>query len=341
MNSVRTRVKTILSHALLAALAGCCGVAPALGQPPEHGQAVVYVGQLVPERGSGPAPESGLATLQAALDLAEQKFDEGYREVAIRVRPGRYARQRAETAGAGNGRHLVITAAGENGSAVFDGEDAVDTWLTIRARTGEPANLGVTGLAVTRYGTAITINGSREALDRLAQRIDITANTFDAIGQAAAGKGQPSTAVVRLVNTHNSRIAGNRFIHFRNAEKCTLLHALYVAHNSTANLIEDNQFEDGCGDAIRFRDASGDNIVRGNRFVDAWAQAPISDWYCDSSARSDCTKRTPECPSLGNRLIGNTMSAQHVPDKGMSAEFGDVETPLCPAGALAKRFITE
>lgn len=330
-------------HHLVAVTVACLlsGAAPALAQQPAKDDAVIYLSPSASANADGSTPEAGLGSLQAAIDLAQKKFADGYREVTIHVKPGRYLGQQARTAGAGKGHRLVITSVHEQGRAVFDGEDKVDTWLTIPGRVGEPTNMVVSGLTITHYGTAITMNGSRDDLSNAVSHVEIRANFFDAIGQASKTQGQPSTAVIRLVNGDDNQIVGNRFTHFRNAESCSLLHALYVAHHSTGNLIKDNQFADGCGDAIRFRDTSSDNLVQDNRFDDAWSNAPITDWYCDASSRTDCTKRTGECPSVDNRLVGNQMAAHHAPDKGMTAEFGPIQTTMCPAKPDAKRFIVQ
>jgi hypothetical protein len=310
----------------------------ALASPPGQNDAIIYVSPSPANTDAGTS-ELEQTSLQAAIELSQKKFAAGYRTVTIRVRPGRYLGQQNKTAGAGKGRRLIITTAQRHGDAVFDGEGQLSTWLAITGRKAEPANLIVSGLIVTGYMTAITMNGSRDDLDNVVSNVQIRSNVFDAIGQVDARRSEPSTAVIRLVNGDNNQIVGNVFTHFRNREKCSLLHAVYVAHNSTGNLIKDNRFEDGCGDAIRFRDASGNNLVHGNRFVDAWVTAPITDWYCDAASRSDCTKRDGECPSLNNRLVDNEMVANRAPQNGMSAEFGATVTELCAAPADAKRFI--
>jgi hypothetical protein len=101
------------------------------------------------------------------------------------------------------------------------------------------------------------------------------------------------------------QIVNNRFSDIRNRQRCGSLHAVYVAHGSTDNLIKGNTFEKSCGDAVRFRDASGGNRVEGNTFVDAWADAAISDWYCDRSSSEKCSEKYTECPSFGNAVVGN------------------------------------
>jgi len=223
--------------------------------------AVIYLSPGERDAADGTSPDRALGDLQAAIDMADKKFADGYQEVTVRVLPGRYQAQTAKTAGPGAGKRLVITASGENGKAIFDGSGKADTWLRISGRVGQPTNLVVSGLRIMNYITAITMNGSRDNLDNAVSQVEIRKNVFDSIGQFRA-EDKPSTAVIRLVNGDNNQIVGNRFVHYRNLQQCSLLHAIYVAHNSTGNLIKDNEFEDGCGDAIRFRDTSSNNIVQ-------------------------------------------------------------------------------
>lgn len=301
--------------------------------------AVIYLGPAATAKADGKSPQSALPTLQDALVLAQDKFKEGSVNVTIRVLPGRYVAQSATTAGAAPGGSLTIAAVEDAGRPVFDGGDQDLTWLTVTGRVGQPANLKVFGLRIQNYLTAITLNGSRNRLNNAVSKVVIRNNFFEGIGQRKRGTGKPSTAVIRLVNGDDNSIVNNRFIQFRNVEKCSLLHGIYLAHNSTGNLVKDNQFEDGCGDAIRFRDGSGGNQVEDNRFTDAWAGSPISDWYCDASGRDDCTKQSGECPSLDNTLSRNQLVAHRLADKGLTEEFGDASPKHCTVAPGARRFI--
>jgi len=141
------------------------------------------------------------------------------------------------------------------------------------------------------------------------------------------------------VNSDDNVIASNRFVRIVNLEACARLHSIYIAHGSTGNVIEDNVFEDACGDAVRFRDGSHSNLVRGNTFIDAWAQAPISDWYCDREMRADCTKPTPECPSLNNVLDNNRVVARKLKPAPSFVSFGEDFRSTCSSHADDKRFV--
>jgi len=301
--------------------------------------AVIYLGPAAAVKADGKSPESALSTLQDALSLAQDKFKEGSVNVTIRVLPGRYVAQSATTPGAAPGGSLTIAAVEDAGRPVFDGAGADLTWLTVTGRVQQPANLRISGFRIQNYLTAITLNGSRNKLNNAVSKVVIRNNFFEAIGQQKRGAGKPSTAVIRLVNSDDNSIVNNRFIDFRNVEKCSLLHGIYLAHNSTGNLVKDNQFENGCGDAIRFRDGSGGNQVEANHFTDAWATTPISDWYCDASGRDDCTKQSGECPSLDNTLVRNQLTARKLADKGLTEEFGALSPKHCTVAPGARRFI--
>jgi hypothetical protein len=285
---------------------------------------------------------SVVPTLQAALDLAEREFADGAEDVTILVLPGHYISQRGKTTGAGKGRTLTITSSGPPvEQTVFDGNGTVSGWLDVQGRPDGATNLTISGLTVTHYSSAISLNGSRDDRNNFVSRVIVKDNVFDTIGQGSLDQGKPSTAVIRLVNGSQNEIVGNLFVHSRNVQECNLLHSIYVAHNSTKNFISKNKFQDACGDSIRFRDNSNDNLVQSNRFEDAWATSPVSNWFCDASRRRGCTKVGGECPALNNRLIGNELVAHRLADNGLTSSFGDISTKNCPAPAGAQHFIVQ
>ncbi len=305
---------------------------------------VMFVGPGGSATATGLSKDKPLPDLQTAVDKGLASAGDA-KKLEIRVLPGNYVGQTLVIKSSDSDRpRIEVVRDTEKTRPVFDGGGANTTWLTV-ATGGKPtANVTVSGLEVTRYATAITLNGSRDKEAQNISDVTIRNNVFRAIGQQSPTQPAPSTAAVRLVNADRVQIIGNQFIDVRNRQKCGLIHAIYVAHGSNGNLIKGNTFENGCGDAIRFRDASGGNRVEDNTFTDAWAEAPISDWYCDSSGRGDCTKKTPECPSLGNEVAGNKVVAR----KGQAPEalktFGADSTPVCPIpaqaqGAARQRFV--
>jgi parallel beta-helix repeat protein len=183
------------------------------------------------------------------------------------------------------------------------------TWLSLHAGSGL-SNIRISGLEITNYQTAISFNGQRENTTQWNGGNIIKDNIFSNIGQISKPDAKPSTAAIRLVNSDHNLITNNRFINIKNNDKCALLHAIYVAHDSTDNIIENNFFKDSCGDAIRLRDSSNNNIIRKNVFQMAWAKSPISEWHCDKKIRTDCTKKTGEYPSISNQVIGNKILGQ-------------------------------
>src|SRR5690606_29032191 len=123
---------------------------------------------------------------------------------------------------------------------------------------------------------------------------------------------------IRFVNSKENLIENNDFVDIINIDREGALHALYVAHYSDSNRIDNNRFVNNTGDAVRVRDFSNGNVVTRNRFEKAGSGGAYSEWYCDFDARTDCTKATPECPSWENvfkdNLIGTNYKGEPLPE---------------------------
>lgn len=257
----------------------------------------------------GRTESTAVQTLQRALDIGMAAADDGTTRIAIEVGEGVYRGQRATVAERPEGIPISIRRNHAGSKAVFDGDGKGGVWLVIRPSPAA-GSLSVANLEISNYVTAVSLSGSRDDPKQSVADVELASNWFRHIGQVALPRAKPSTAAVRLVNADKTRIVRNRFIDIRNIRSCGSLHAIYLAHDSTDNLIEANHFENGCGDAIRLRDRSSRNVIKGNKFIDAWAEAPVSDWYCNSSTRKDCTKASPECPSTDNVVAGNSIVAR-------------------------------
>jgi hypothetical protein len=321
------------------------GLALATALAARAGDLVLFVGPGGAASASGQSRDKPLPDLQSALNkgLAAPGTTG---KLEIRVLPGTYNGQTLviESGGAGRPRIEIVRDA-EKARPVFDGGGADATWLTVSAAGSATGNILVSGLEVTRYLTAISLNGSRTAQSLNIGNIVIRNNVFRAIGQQSLSQRAPSTAALRLVNADRVQVIGNQFIDVSNRERCGLIHAIYLAHGSTNNLVKGNTFDNSCGDSVRFRDASGGNMIEGNTFTDAWAAAPISDWYCDSTGREDCTKKTPECPSMGNEIAGNNVVSRKGQPPNVLKTFGPDVTTACPIpvdarGAARQRFVS-
>jgi|WetSurMetagenome_2_1015567.scaffolds.fasta_scaffold00497_16 hypothetical protein len=318
---------------VLVALAVYAGAAPAA-------EVKIFMSPAGSDINSGLSQKVAVSTLQRAIDIAESAHHKNATSIRIMIGPGVYRGQVAVAHGHTEGIAIFMEAADAGGARPhFDGNGRGGTWLIIRPEGKANTNFRIQGLDISNYETAISIEGNRNKRGQSAGGNEIRRNVFKNIGQIASRNAQPSTAAVRLVNSDNNIIIKNSFITIRNREKCGLLHAIYVAHDSTGNTITENTFRDSCGDTIRFRDRSDFNIVKNNTFIDAWGNAPVSDWYCDRSKSSACTKATAECPSLNNilennRIIGNKRVAPQI-FKG----YSDDATSNCTMRASDRRVI--
>ena len=259
----------------------------------------------------GRTEASPVKSLKRALESGIAAAGAGATNITIEVGEGTYKGQSASIAALSDDVRIVIRPHPSGSKAVFDGGGKGGAWLLVRPPAG--GGISIRDLEISNYVTAISLAGSRGSDEEPAQPVEgveIAGNHFTRIGQFAFPRGKPSTAVLRLVNADKTRIVGNRFFDTGNVNSCELLHAIYIAHDSTENLIEANNFEKSCGDSIRIRDRSNDNVIRGNTFIDAWAVAPISDWFCNNSLRKLCANHRTECPSVGNVLGGNKVVAR-------------------------------
>lgn len=298
-------------------------------------EVVIHVSPSGSDASEGGSEAQAVATIQRAVKLAEAA-PAGTLGARIVLKPATYKGQTFETRGNREGVPIAITSASTE-RAVFDGDEQGGTWMKLKPRGGRPSNVRILGIEVTNYEIAIDVHGNRNNPDMWAGGVEIRDSRFANIGDIARPGAAPSTAALRLVNSDRNVIVGNQFVGIRNNSQCPLIHALYVAHGSTNNLIEGNTFEDSCGDAIRFRDRSDNNVVRKNTFTDAWSRSPVSDWFCNPAQRSDCTKAVGECPSIGNLVEENKVTARNSPVAATFVPYGGEPPASCGVTRNARR----
>lgn len=193
--------------------------------------------------------------------------------------------------------------------------DGRGIWLRIEANCTDCRRLTISGMRISDYVTAIHIPG--QSLERAggASNVSITNNIFERIGGRAPGS-RPSTAVIRLVGSSRNLISGNTFLDIQNESHCELLHAIYLAHGSSDNVIHDNIFGNSCAIAIKVRDGSNRSLIVDNKFEDQSDPRVFQDWFCDPARRrrlGGCRTPEGECPSYGNTFWNNTIenSSRH------------------------------
>jgi hypothetical protein len=235
-----------------------------------------------------------------------------------------------------------MPAADDKNRPVFDGCNTPTTCVSeatfvIPASSGQGTNLHFSYLAFRRYRTAISLEGNRNTPTASNGRNRVYGCVFEDIGNAHAPGLATSTAAIRLVNSDDNTIENNHFVDILNATDGGLLHAIYLAHGSDRNTIARNRFVNNSGDPVRLRDFSNGNQITGNTFIKVGTNAGYTDWYCDHDARTDCTKRAPECPSWSNQFRDNELdgTAACAPLKPF-VYFQDETTTGCtrPAGAV-------
>ncbi len=258
------------------------------------------------DQASGKSETEAVSTLKTAVKKVLSLPVEGGGSRKVIILQGTYLAQSVTLTALPDDKPLILTGlAGDGQRPVFDGNGMGRTWLKLESATGKTTRLTIEGIEVANYVTAISLNGQRESQGNFNSGNLIHNNLFRDIGQISIPSGKPSTAAVRLVNSRNNRITKNNFLNIRNNTSCGALHAIYMAHYSSGNLIEGNTFDGGCGAAVKARDSSGDNLVKDNHFIDQTAPVFLES-FCNKDLRDDCTKQTRECPSWGNEFRDNT-----------------------------------
>ena len=310
------------------------------------GPRILYVSTDGDDARDGSTPARSVLTLTRVHALVAAGPRD--RDVEVRIAPGTYHGQRVVW-DVTMPDHTIrfVTAAADRTRPIFDGCPASGacaggTWFTLRASSGRPSNVELEYLRVTRYTTAISLNGSRAMRSTSNGSNRVFGCYFDRIGNGFAPSLPTSTAALRLVNSDDNVIENNHFVDVINATSGALIHAIYAAHGSERNRIERNRFQGSTGDPVRLRDFSNGNVIADNRFIHVGTNAGYTDWYCDHDARTDCTSEAPECPSWDNQFRDNVLDGTWACGTLAVWELfqGDSTTGCAPPSATSRRVRT-
>jgi hypothetical protein len=95
-----------------------------------------------------------------------------------------------------------------------------------------------------------------------------------------------------------------------------LIHALYISHSSSYNLVSANNVKTVSGNAMKTRDRSNFNFFEGNRIDDAGIKSAYHEWfqeYCEpgEGCVDSSGKERNECSSHGNRFYSNILGTRY------------------------------
>lgn len=265
----------------------------------------LYLSPNGKDSNNGKSETNPLKTLRQVWKLIQSGSDN--EDYLVNVLPGEYIGQSTRIKLSGHSPRVVITGVRtSNGDyPVFRGKGTLESWLVVNAVDGVATNLTIENLTVQDYFTAIILTGTKYEDGAYNTGTVIQNNVFRNIGSIASKKDHMSTAAIALINSRNNRILGNKFYNIRNKSECPHLHALYIAHEASNNVIDNNLFDGACGAPIRLRDRSNQNKITNNRFVRIEDSPAVQEWYCDKGARRGCSEIKGECPSINNALKGN------------------------------------
>jgi Right handed beta helix region len=281
--------------------------APAKAAPEAGAVFKIHVSKEGNAKAGGTSETDAVNTLGAALTIYQEQCKG--RPTLITVGPGVYSNEKVSPKKLDC--PLTIEPAQRDKRPQFVGKGK-DVWFALLVPGAKKVDVSITGMEVSDYQTAIAIGGDRSVPDSWIGGVHIAGNHFLRIGSLQPGV-PPSTAAIRLVNSRQNVIENNHFETIRNLEVCGGLHAIYMAHMSSGNVIKNNRFVDGCGETIKVRDASNDNKVVDNTFERQEGSSLLFDGFCDKQVNKDCTKPEGECPSWDNVFESNTIVGKRPP----------------------------
>jgi hypothetical protein len=283
----------VVSGLLMASLCGTASVRAA-GEPFN-----LYVSPKGDDAADGRSEAKALKTLGKALSTYESSCSS--RSTRITLAAGSYGREQLTLRSV----PCPLEIGSSGGYAQFDG-GGDGTWFTLATPGAKQIDLSISGMEVANYQSGVSVNGNRNDPEGWIGGVKVLKNRFVRIGSFRDGQ-PPATAVVRLVNARSVLIEGNEFQTIRNLTHCGGLHSVYIAHRSSGNRVVGNSFVDGCGETVKVRDSSSNNVVERNKFKQQEGSALFLDSYCDASTGAECTKAEPECPSWNNVFRENTI----------------------------------
>src|SRR5262249_38391327 len=139
------------------------------------------------------------------------------------------------------------------GRPFFDGQGSPGYFFTVAGAAGAPTHVRFYYLRVEGYVQgAIHLYGSRSDPARWQGYNVVSGCLLANLGNVHAASDAPGYGGIDLVNSDYNQIENNHFVGLVNKSlNSELLHAVYLAHDSSHNVIVSNRFENVSGDPIR------------------------------------------------------------------------------------------
>lgn len=231
---------------------------------------------------------------------------------------------------------------------VFDGKHTENWFMKVEVADGKKTNLKFYYLKIQNYINGIHLHGDRSNTAKWNGYNTFDGIIFENIGTYWKLTDLTAYGAIDTVNSRKNIIKNCTFTSIlASAPKSGLLHSIYLAHYSSDNTITNNTFTDSSGPIVNIRDASNNNEIANNVFGGEIAQMVFSEWYCDHTKRTDCTKYIPgkvvgECPSWNNTARNNIMETDTKTENDWKSILYENEIPswCTKPSNSAVRFIT-
>lgn len=272
-------------------------VAPTLHEP-----FTLYVAADGDDAASGVGEDEAVASLARAHEILLERFGPDAalldRDVLVRVRSGTYVGQHT-TWTFSHPEHVVRIAgyAGSTGATrpLFIGCaapscPAKQPWFGLQASRGEPTNVQLVNLAVSKYFRALVLQGGADTETQWNGYNVIHLVRFHNIGTRYRSDVTPevwSPGIVVLRNSRHNLVWGNEFVASSNrmAHTNPYFHSVYASNGASDNVFRFNLIVDTSGD-FHIRDRSDRNVFAQNRIVESFYSAVVTEWLAPGESES-------------------------------------------------------
>lgn len=270
--------------------------------PTLHDPFTLYVAADGDDAASGLGEDEAVASLARAHEILVDRFGPGAalldRDVLVRVRSGTYLGQYTTWTFSHPGH--VVRIAGYAGSAnatrpLFIGCaapscPAKQPWFQLQAGRGEPTNVQLVNLAVSKYFRAVVLQGGADTETQWNGYNVIHLVRFHNIGTRYRSDVTPevwSPGIVILRNSRHNLVWDNEFVASSNrmAHTNPYFHSVYASNAASDNVFRFNRIVDTSGD-FHIRDRSDRNVFAENRIVESFYSAVVTEWLSPGESES-------------------------------------------------------
>lgn len=289
----------------------------------------------------GLSPVNSVRTLARANSLLYQYLKNNHQDAIVYIKSGVYKGQYVNWTFTMPENKIRIIG-DSRGRPIFDGnpntgpQAGVQTFFSIKKNEGQYTNVWIENLKIKNYMRGFLFGSVRtqRGLDQRRMyngKNRIVDCEFYRIGNKWVNSDKFAVAAISLMNSDYNLIKGNLFHYVENvgsADYKRALHAVYAAHGSDRNTIQNNMVRYVSGHPFKFRDRSNYNVMVDNvvdqsgyyvgstpepRMVQIWHHGQDGKHFGIDGEKEHYSYKTEVYDNLIGKYYGSSLQANYNP----------------------------